>query len=323
MTKKERVINAIQFKDVDAVPSSFSLHFEKDKAFGDEAVKSHLDFFKSTDTDILKIMNENLVPCYGKINCANDYKEVQKVSSNDSFFKDQIELTKKIINKCEKDAFTIGTLHGITASAIHPIEKSGVDYDSARKLLVSILRENENIVIDSIKKITEVMIKLAEKYIELGLDAVYYASLGGEPSYFTDEEFDKWIKPFDIEIMKSIKNKGGYCFLHICKNDLNMNRYKDYNDYCDVVNWGVYEVPYTIEEGKKLFPNKTIMGGLANRKGVLVNGTDDEVEKEVNNIIDNNGSKGFILGADCTLDTYQDLNKVHKAVITARNYFNK
>ena len=33
MTKKERVINAIQFKDVDAVPSSFSLHFEKDKAF--------------------------------------------------------------------------------------------------------------------------------------------------------------------------------------------------------------------------------------------------------------------------------------------------
>ena len=102
-----------------------------------------------------------------------------------------------------------------------------------------------------------------------------------------------------------------------------MERYKNYNDYCDVVNWGIYEAPYSIEEGKKLFPDKTIMGGLKNRSGALVDGTEGAVESEVGNIISSyakNGSKGFILGADCTLATEQDLSLVRAAVKAARSY---
>ena len=38
MTKRERVIAAIEGKKVDAIPSSFSLHFPKNQAVGDEAV---------------------------------------------------------------------------------------------------------------------------------------------------------------------------------------------------------------------------------------------------------------------------------------------
>ena len=34
--------------------------------------------------------------------------------------------------------------------------------------------------------------------------------------------------------MKAIKDAGGYCFLHICKDQLNMDRYKDYGPYADV-----------------------------------------------------------------------------------------
>jgi len=70
------------------------------------------------------------------------------------------------------------------------------------------------------------MCALVEGYKETGIDSIYYASLGAERSIFTDEEFDKWIKPFDLQIMKAIKDAGLYCFLHICKDDLNMDRYK-------------------------------------------------------------------------------------------------
>ena len=44
MTKKERVIAAIQQKEVDGIPSGFSLHFPEDKKRGEAAVKAHLDF---------------------------------------------------------------------------------------------------------------------------------------------------------------------------------------------------------------------------------------------------------------------------------------
>ena len=62
MNKFERVKAAITGMPVDYVPSCYSLHFPKQSAFGEAAVRAHLDFYHETDVDILKVMNENLVP---------------------------------------------------------------------------------------------------------------------------------------------------------------------------------------------------------------------------------------------------------------------
>ena len=73
MTKKERVIAAIEKRETEGIPSSFSLHFPQDKKTGEACVKAHLNFFKETDTDICKIMNENLIPVFGRIHSPEDY----------------------------------------------------------------------------------------------------------------------------------------------------------------------------------------------------------------------------------------------------------
>lgn len=321
MTKKERVIAAINNKEVSGIPSSFSLHFPQDKKMGEECVKAHLKFFEETDTDICKIMNENLIPVFGEIHSPEDYDRlIPKMTMDDDFMKRQIELTKAILDGCEKDVFTMGTLHGICASGIHPIEQAGINYYAARQMQVDFLRWNEEKMLSAMQRITDVLCDLARAYIEAGVDSVYYAALGGEKCFFTDEEFAKWIKPFDLQIMDAIRDAGGYCFLHICKEELNMERYREYAEHADVINWGVYEAPYSLEKGRDLFGGKTIMGGLPNRSGVLVDGTEKEIEEEVESIISNFGSKGFILGADCTLATEQDLEKVKIAVNAARKY---
>ena len=320
MTKKERVIAAIKGEAVDKVPSSFSLHFPKDVAFGDAAVEAHLKFFEESDTDILKIMNENLVPYMGEINQGSDYHMVREMTMEDDFMKDQTELVKKILARCDKDAFTLGTLHGITASSIHPLEKMDPNYtyDEVREKLCRLLHEDKDTVLAGMQRIANVMCDLARTYIELGVDGVYYAALGGETRFFTDEEFEQWIKPFDLQIMKAIKDAGGYCFLHICKDGLNMDRYKDYGPYADVVNGGVYEAPFSLEEGRKMFAGKTIMGGLPNRHGVLVDGPAEAVKEETRKVIREFGKTGFILGADCTLATEQDMSLLRAAVEAAR-----
>lgn len=323
MNKKARVIAAINGQEVDSIPSSFSLHFPEQEAKGDTAVKAHLEFFKKTDTDIIKIMNENLVPSFGIIKSPYEYNsKIPLLSKKDKFISNQIEMSKKIIEGADKEAFTMGTLHGICASAIHPLEAMGTGYNyyEARQMLVDFFRWDEAKMLAAISRITESMCELAEEYIkEVGLDSVYYASLGAESKWFTDEEFEKWIKPFDLQIMKTIKDTGGYCFLHICKDGLDMKRYdNDYLDLTDVINWGIYEAPFSIEDGKTLFSGKTIMGGLMNRSGVLVDGNEEQIRKEVGKIVDEFGRKGFILGADCTLATEQDLNLLKIAVDEAR-----
>ena len=51
-------------------------------------------------------------------------------------------------------------------------------------------------MLDSMERIADGMCILAERYIkDAGVDSVYYAGLGAETRWYTDEEFAKWIKP--------------------------------------------------------------------------------------------------------------------------------
>lgn len=213
MTKKERVIAVIEGREADAVPSSFSLHFPAHEAVGDAAVEAHLKFFEETDTDIIKVMNEHLVPCYGMIKSPEDYYDkIPVIDRSSDFIADQLEMTKKILDRADHDAFSMGTLHGICASGIHPLEKMGetYNYSEVRQMQVDFLRWDEKKMLSAMQKIADGMCVLAEKYItEAGLDSVYYAGLGAETKWFTDEEFERWIKPLDLQIMRAVKDAGG------------------------------------------------------------------------------------------------------------------
>lgn len=317
MKKRERVFNAISGKEVDYVPCGFSLHFPKETAFGAEGVQEHLRFFKETDTDIIKIMNENLVPDVGEIRIPEDWAKIPSYSMKDGFMQAQVELVKRILEETDGEAFSLGTLHGICASAIHPIE-ARYGYEAVRKLFCEHIRENKQPVLDAFKRIADGMCQLAATYKELGLDGIYYAALGAEKHYFTDEEFEEVISGFDKQILSVSKEAGNINFLHMCKENLNMERYRSYRDLADVVNWGVYETDFSLEEGRKLFPGVAVMGGLANRSGVLVDGTIEELKAATKKVITEFGKTGFIMGADCTLPTEIPYSRIEAVVQAAR-----
>ncbi|MDD3213170.1 MAG: uroporphyrinogen decarboxylase family protein [Eubacteriales bacterium] len=318
MNKKERVKAAIAMKPVDHVPACFTLHFPSEVARGDAAVKAHLDFYRQTDCDALKIMNENMVPPIGELNGPADWNKVPSYTRHSPFMQAQLELIGRILEGAGDNTYSLATIHGICASAIHPLE-ARYGYVPVRKMMVDTFRADKRTVLDAFDRIADAMCDLAAASIEAGCTGIYYAALGGEKHFYTDEEFAECMEPFDLRIMDAARAAGGDVFLHICKENLNMERYRNYAAHCDVVNWGIYEAPLSMEAGRKLFPNKTIMGGLANRSGVLVDGTEAELQAAVRKIITDFNGNGLILGADCTLPTeipYQRIaTAVHAAVI--------
>ena len=186
MNKRERVIASIKKEKADFVPTCFSLHFNRINKTQEEDLESHLEFFRETDVDISKIMNENLLPDFGPIVTAEDWKIIPAFDKNSIFIKNQIELTKRILSHLQREDFSIGTLHGICASSIHPIE-ARYGYELVRALQVKHFRENKDSVLDAFKRITEGLIELVRQYASTGLDGIYYAALGGEERYFNDE----------------------------------------------------------------------------------------------------------------------------------------
>lgn len=315
MNYKERVIKAINKEKVDHVPASFSCHFPVGCENGDAALKAHKDFVEATDTDILKIMNENLVPYSEGIKCAKDWDKIPGFTVNDAFIQRELDLVKRILDYNQGDRFITATLHGAVASTLHPFERD-YGYDAGRQFQVDCYRENKKVVADCTKRVCEGMAEFAQKLIEIGCDSVYYASLGAENRLYTDEEFAELVAPNDLMIMKAIKDAGGYCILHMCKDGLNMKRYKSYAPYADIVNWGVYEAPLSLEEGRKLFPGATVLGGFANRTGIIVDGSIDELKAHAKEIVNGFGKTGFIIGADCTLATELPVERV-RAIVDA------
>lgn len=316
MNKYERVKAAIAGKPLDHVPSCYSIHFPRQEAFGGAAVKAHLDFYHETDVDVLKVMNENLVPAIGALDSPSDWDRLPAYNRSSQFVADQLELIKQL-RDAEPDAYLLATVHGICASMIHPIEGT-YGYQRGREILSEQARMKPAPYMEALKRVAAVLEELAAACVEAGCDGVYYAALGGEKRFYSEQEYASQIEPFDRQVMTAAKQAGGDVFLHICKDGLNMERYRSYADLCDVVNWGVYEVPFTIAEGKKLFPGKTIMGGLANRCGVLIEGTDEEVVKAVGDVISTAGMTGLIMGADCTLPAEIPYSRIRTAVEAAR-----
>lgn len=303
MKKKERVLAAIRQESVDHVPVYFTTHFTKDKHFDQPAVEEHLKFFKEVDPDIQKIMNENLVPNYGSIKTPEDWKNIPVIDRNSPFMQRQLDMVKRIYDEMGHDAFNIGTLHGIVASAIHPIE-SHYGYEPVRELLCAHLRENKVPVFDAMRRIADGLSDLAEAYMEIGLDGILYAGLGGERNYFTDDEFAEFIAPLDKQIMSAAKKAGSHTILHMCKNNVNFDRYDSYKGLYDITNWGVYETGLSLSEGRERFPEGAIMGGLSNHlDSVICKGTPKEIGEAIDAILHEVGKVGFILGTDCTIPT--------------------
>lgn len=319
MTKRDLVLDVLHGKHTDIVPSSFSYHFPPESKYGDAAVEAHLKFFKDSDTDIIKIMNENLMPSYSGLYSAADLSGFSASCNGDKIIEDETSLVKKILDKADSSAFSVCTIQGVCASFVHIFRPQYQALNDIRQLHKKFFHEDKKIVIDVMKRIAEVQMKMVESVLDAGCDGIYYAVLGGESDVFSREEFEEFQAPFDKQVMEVAKKKGKTVILHMCKDRLDIERFRSYSPYCDVVNWGIYENGISLEDGMKVFPDKVIMGGLENRKGIIVDGSLEDMRNEVHSLRKRMQGHPFILGADCTLATNVDIAKVKVAVDAARD----
>lgn len=324
MTSKERVIAALEGREPDGIPSLFSVHFldpvTKARLLGQASIDAHLKFFQEADGDFAKSMYEYRAPGTEIVYTPEDYDRL--IARDLTYMDKQLAFCKTLVEQTNPDLFGIGTMYGMWGTSYIPLMEMGKKYsmEEASVLMATLLRWNEKPVLKAMQRFTDGLCKLATAYIkEAKLDGVYYSATQGNRKWLTDEESLRWIKPFDLQVMKAIKDAGGYCILHICQSDVGMDRFdQDYADLADGINWGVYDVPMSLEEGRTRW-GKTVIGGMANHKGVLVDGTEEDVRAEVREIVKKFGRKGFILGADCTLSSDQDLNLMRAAIHEARN----
>lgn len=312
MTKRERVMNLLEGRPVDRTPAGFWLHFPQDMHHGEKAIKAHMDFMEHTDTDILKIMNENLLyDGDSKIDRLSAISKFRGFSRKDGIFKDQMEIIKRITEQAGQDYPILSTIHGLIASVFHETGFAG-NYATMGYQIALFCRERPQEMKQVFETVAESLMELADCSLEAGADGIFYAALGGERNFFTDEEFAEFVAPYEKKVYDHIKRAARFNVLHICKTNIAFERYQALEPA--IVNWGIYGNHFSLTEGARLFGKSIILGGFPDRHGVLVAGTEEEIYSHTREVLEEMKGKPFIVGSDCTLPTEVEYGRIRSVV---------
>ena len=318
MTKKERVLNAMNNLPVDRPPVGFWYHFPVDMDLDKECVDAHLDYYHRCDTDFIKIMCDGYFdypnPIIPEIKEPKDWYNMKPLGENHPFIRGQVDRAKQIVERSNGECCTF-------YNVFNPM--SYFRFGTSEELLMSHLKQDPEAVLYAFSVIAEDASLLCRLLIEeAGCDGIYYCVQNAEKFRFTYEEYRKYVTPGDLAVLTAANKYSENNILHCCGWAGEKNRIEVWKDYpAKVINWAVYIEEMGLKEGKKFFGGRCVLGGFDNRPGgVLCSGTREEVEAFTAKWLEENDENGMMIGADCTLPAETDPDRIVWVMETVKKY---
>ncbi len=291
------------------VPAAFFIHFDREFHFGQPAVKKHLEYFRHTGMDFVKIQYERTFPPILDIKRPGDWARMPSYKLD--FYQPVLDAVQGLVQEAKRDALVLMTLYSPYMCAAHT---------TSLELLTTHLQEDPDAVRKGLERITDSLMRFVRECIRLGVDGFYASTQGGEAGRFADPQvFARHVKPFDLVLMNEMNEACPFNILHVC--DYN-GPYADLSAYVDypghVVNCNPRLTTGTLSwtEIARMF-KRPCMGGL-DRHGIIATGSPREVRQAVADVLKAAPSP-FILGADCTLPADTDWANIRAAIDAAHD----
>ena len=321
MDKRTRVFNAMDKKPVDHVPVGFWYHFEGEQARGEACVQAHADYVHDCDLDMMKIMCDSYFnyPIPEEIRTASDWKKLKPLGADHPFITEQVERARRLVELCGKE---IPIFYNVFAPF------SSIRFGAGDDRVMHDLQEDRLAVLHALDVIALDNALLAEKLItEAGCDGVYFCVQGAEVGRFTPEEYRSIVTPSDLYVLERANRVSDYNIMHCCgwagaRNQLEV--WRDYPVKC--VNWAVYVEKMSLEDGRYFFGDRACLGGFQSlhregktHAGILHNRDEHDVKEFTRETIRSFGKRGLLLGADCTVNSHIEHERIRWVVEAARS----
>lgn len=321
MSRKQLVLNAINNNPVERIPVGFWFHFAKEDEFTkglvnpeivQKNIEGHKKFYREFQPDFVKLMSDGFFeypnPVLLNAKSAAELIRLEPVGPEHLWIVKQVELVRALTDSFGTEVLTF---YNVFAPATYFKFIFGKD---GNKVLADFIEEDKAAVRHALDVIAEDLAVLSKRIIAEGkADGIYLSVQNVQDTRITPELYREIIAPGEISVLAGANSVSENNILHICgyegsRNDLGL--YVDYD--VKIVNWAVNIENVSLEEGKKLFGGRAVIGGFDNRpSGLLYRGSRDEIESFTEQLVHNSGKKGIILGADCTVPSDIDLARLN------------
>ena len=308
MNKRDAVLQILDDGGAQGyVPAAFFLHFDPQFHRGQSAVDKHLEYFRATGMDFVKIQYEHTFPRIDSIRHPLDWRNMPLY--REDFFAEPLEIVAGLVEAAKEEALVLVTLYSPFMCAGHTVSGATV---------TDHLLQDPQLVQPGLETITASLMHFVQACIRLGVDGFYMSTQGGEAGHFADAAiFQDYIKPYDLALMEEIDRNCPFNVLHVCDYH---GPYADLTPFLDypghVVNCSLQVGNDTMSgtEVARLF-GRPFMGGME-RHGVIAHGDDGAIRGAVKALLDDAPAR-YLLGADCTLPADTDWANIRTAIAAA------
>ena len=118
MNKREKVLSLLDpTQPPSYIPAAFFLHFPRACHRGQAAIDKHLEYFRYTEMDIVKIQYEFAFPRLAEIRSPGDWAKMP--AYRHEFFQDQLDVVAGLVQVLQGEALVLQTLYSPFMSAGH------------------------------------------------------------------------------------------------------------------------------------------------------------------------------------------------------------
>jgi uroporphyrinogen decarboxylase len=309
VNKREKVLAVLdQSKPNTYVPAAFFLHFN-DK-LGQGAIDSHIQFFRATNMDFVKVQYEIVVPQI-EINSAKDWSKIPVYTKE--FFEPQIAVIEALAKELKSEALILPTVYSPLSLA----------YQTLRKDFSEHVKQDPDAVAKGLNNLALGVVNYIEEAISRGADGFYISTQGGNSKNFGEGElFEKLVVPSDLVVSQAASDKALLNILHIC--DYGESYYTNIRQFASYPG-SIINAPNVLLDGSPIQTRdvqttfkRPVMGGL-DRLGVLIKGTIDETKAAVDKVL-SEAAPNFILGADCTVPSETSYERLRAVIDYAHDW---
>ena len=288
---------------------AFFLHFDPSFHRGQAAVDKHLEFFRFTGMDMVKIQFEHRMPPM-EVARPSDWAKVPLRGRD--FWEEPLAVVKGLVQAAGQEAVVILTLYSpfMLAGQI-----AGAD------TVVRHIQEDPQAFKKGISIITDGLLVLVKECAKLGLDGFYASTQGAEKGRLSGRTaFDECVRPYDLAVMNEVNRSFRFNILHVCDYHLpyeDITPFRDYPGHIVNTNLKLAEGQLSAAEASRMF-SRPFMGGL-DRKGVIARGPASAIQDEVRRLL-KEAPRRFILGADCTVPSDTPWENLRAAIQAAHEH---
>ena len=312
-SKRELVLKAFRGEPVDRVPVGFWHHFTNEDewlvGFGNQAIieknlAGHQAFLAEVEPDFIKLMSDGYFAYPNerlkKVQSIKDLADIEPLGADHPWISEQVELVQKIRAGFTEDLVAIYNIFAPVTYFKWLIGKVAGGDD----IIADFLAENAVLTKRVLDVIAKDIAALTERIIkEAGADGIYLSVQSIQDARVSAEDYKAFIAPSELAVLEAANAAGGVNILHICGYEGARNDVHLFTDYpAQVINWAVGPEGISLAEGRKLFGGRTVLGGFENGKeGLLYTGSQAVIQDETKRLIAEAGKVALIIGADCTI----------------------